>query len=197
LLRNSSGNPEVTIANYPVDKEVLRKVAETTAAKFFEAGDEARLREIYDEITSLEAGSINCLLGPDAATANRDNFIYVRLLQEAKTEDTTAGAGLLVADEALEATLVKALKKTKGSITASDLATLESLDASNAEIRSLSGLEHATKLTKLQLGGNQITNLTPLAKLTNLTELAISHNPVSEEQIAMLQKALPDCDIKF
>ena len=54
LLRNSSGNPEVTIANYPVDKEVLRKVAETTGAKFFEAGDETALRDIYEEIDQLE-----------------------------------------------------------------------------------------------------------------------------------------------
>ncbi len=37
-----------------MDKEVLRKVAETTGAKFFEAGDETALRDIYEEIDQLE-----------------------------------------------------------------------------------------------------------------------------------------------
>jgi len=293
LLRNSSGNPNVRVANYPVDKAILRKIAQTSGAKFFEAGDEAKLRRIYEEIISLEgqacdislavdlsasmlaldmsegatqpvtrldlvkrvigdfvtnrentrigliafstkpvllnpltndkdrvmanlrrlrigfisqtgtniggalAGSINCLLGSGAATANRDNFIYMRLLQENGAEETTAGAGLLVADEVLETALAKALKKTKDTIIASDLATLKSLDATNAKIRSLSGLEHAIRLNRLKLSGNRISNLTPLAKLTNLTEVTIYHNPVQYEQIAMLRKALPNCKIYF
>ena len=54
LLHKLSGEPEITIANYPVDKEILRKIAKTTKAKFFEAGDEATLRGIYDEIDHLE-----------------------------------------------------------------------------------------------------------------------------------------------
>ena len=54
MLHKLSGEPEITIANYPVDKEILRKIAKTTKAKFFEAGDEATLRGIYDEIDHLE-----------------------------------------------------------------------------------------------------------------------------------------------
>ena len=293
LLRNSSGNPNVRVANYPVDKAILRKIAETTGANFFETGDEAKLRGICEEIISLEgqacdislaidlsasmlaldmsegatqsvtrldlvkrvigdfvtnrentrigliafstkpvllnpltndkdrvmanlrrlrigftsstgtniggalAGSINCLLGTGAANANRDNFTYMRILQENGAEETTAGAGLLVADELLETALAKALKKTKDTIIASHLATLKSLDATNSKIRSLSGLEHATELNQLRLSGNRISNLTPLAKLTNLTEVTIYHNPVQYEQISMLRKALPNCKIYF
>ena len=54
LVRNRAGDPQITIANYAVDKEILHEIAETTKAKFFEAGDEAKLREIYDEIDRLE-----------------------------------------------------------------------------------------------------------------------------------------------
>lgn len=54
LHRKPSGEPEIIMANYSVDKKILRKIAETTEAKFFEAGDEATLRDIYDEIDQLE-----------------------------------------------------------------------------------------------------------------------------------------------
>ena len=54
LVRNYANEPEVTIRNYPVDKEILKKIAEKTEARFFEAEDEDRLREIYDEIDQLE-----------------------------------------------------------------------------------------------------------------------------------------------
>ena len=44
--------------DYPVDKEILRKIAEATGAQFFEAGNEADLRKIYDEIDRLEKTEI-------------------------------------------------------------------------------------------------------------------------------------------
>ena len=54
LLRRIDGKPVVRTAEYPVDKEILRSIAEITGAKFYEAGDEATLREIYNEIDRLE-----------------------------------------------------------------------------------------------------------------------------------------------
>ena len=48
------GSPVIRVYDYPVDKEVLRKIAETTGAQFFEAENEATLRNIYDEIDRLE-----------------------------------------------------------------------------------------------------------------------------------------------
>ena len=43
----------------------------------------------------------------------------------------------------------------------------------------------------------KISDITPLKGLTNLKELELWDNPISEDQKAMLKKALPDCDIRF
>ena len=47
----------------------------------------------------------------------------------------------------------------------------------NLAIRDLTGLEHATKLTKLLLSESAVHDLRPLAGLTQLTELNIAYNP--------------------
>jgi Ca-activated chloride channel family protein len=58
LLRHPDDSPVIQVHHYPVDKDVLRKIAETTGAQFFEAGDEIALREIYDEIDRLEKSDV-------------------------------------------------------------------------------------------------------------------------------------------
>jgi len=58
LLLLPDDSPVIRVYDYPVDKEILRKIAETTGAQFFEAGDEASLREIYDEIDRLEKTNV-------------------------------------------------------------------------------------------------------------------------------------------
>lgn len=49
-------------------------------------------------------------------------------------------------------------------------------------IQSLKGLEYAVNLKSLDLSGNQITDLTPLAGLTNLTYLDLSDNQITDLQ---------------
>ena len=46
-------------------------------------------------------------------------------------------------------------------------------------IKDLTGLEHATSLTELRLGSNDISNILPLARLTQLTELDLDYNQIS------------------
>ena len=54
LMRYANGTPVIDVAEYPVDKEILQKIAKRTNANFFEAGDKETLRAIYDEIDKLE-----------------------------------------------------------------------------------------------------------------------------------------------
>ncbi len=56
------------------------------------------------------------------------------------------------------------------------------------------GVELKT-VTKLDLSGNQISDVTPLKDLTQLRELYLSGNQISEAGIEYLQKALPGCEI--
>ena len=59
----------------------------------------------------------------------------------------------------------------------SELTTLNT-NRPKPEIRSITGLEHATNLTALFLDYNSINDITPLAGLTNLTKLHIEGNRV-------------------
>ncbi len=54
VMRYANGKPMVQVADYPLDKEILKKIASKTDGRFFEAKDKETLRSIYDEIDRLE-----------------------------------------------------------------------------------------------------------------------------------------------
>ena len=95
-------------------------------------------------------------------------------------------------DSNLHATVETALSKAKGNpITPSEMATLTRLEARNANISDLTGLEYATNLGALWLDGEEVTggiwrnsnsvsDLSPLAGLTRLEELDLWKNAVSD-----------------
>ena len=103
-----------------------------------------------------------------------------------------------IPDANLRAAIEAALGKTSGaSITPAEMATLTSLEAQDKEIRDLTGLEFATGLTTLNLGGelyswstsgevtlrldnNAISDVSPLSSLTKLTWLNLSGNDISD-----------------
>lgn len=65
------------------------------------------------------------------------------------------------------------------AITRGQLATITSLDLSNMGITNLEGLEYATHLTSLNLAGDSVGALSPVAGLMGLTILNIAGNPLS------------------
>ena len=95
-------------------------------------------------------------------------------------------------DPNLRAAIEKALGKAPGTtITATEMATLTRLEARNANISDLTGLEAATNLKSLWLDGeevaagtwrnsNPVSDLSPLAGLTNLTELLLDDNNITD-----------------
>ena len=91
-----------------------------------------------------------------------------------------------IPDRDLRAVIEKRLGKTSGAtITGTEMRTLTVLFASftpggKRHIQDLTGLEFAINLTKLDLLGNQISDLSPLTKLKNLTELDISKQTLIE-----------------
>lgn len=58
LLRYANGKPVIQVANYPVDKDILKKIAQITDAKFFEAKNKSELEAIYQEIDKLEKSEV-------------------------------------------------------------------------------------------------------------------------------------------
>ena len=86
-----------------------------------------------------------------------------------------------IPDANLSAAIETALGKASDApITRAEMATLDSLAASDADITDLTGLEYAVNLTWLDLASNDITNISVLADLTNLTHLILSSNNITD-----------------
>ena len=94
--------------------------------------------------------------------------------------DSTQSAAIEFADANLERCVREALDRPQGPLTAADLAALTELDASDKNIESLAGLEHATVLQELALRRNAITDVSPLASLTNLQSLWLWGNDIED-----------------
>ena len=86
-----------------------------------------------------------------------------------------------IPDDNLRAAIQDALGKGSGAtITVADMESLRVLRSERDDIADLTGLEHATGLTELDLAFNDIVDLSPLAGLTSLNQLDLSNNKVSD-----------------
>jgi internalin A len=75
------------------------------------------------------------------------------------------------------------------------LKNLQILGFYRARVNNISPLANLTNLRSLSLEYTQVTDIQPIANLTNLKTLYISGTKVSDEQVAELQKALPNVRI--
>ena len=90
-------------------------------------------------------------------------------------QQTGVGAELqgVFADENLEAAVRRAIG---GPITAEALNELTALEAADSSIGSVSGLERCPNLIRLDLSGNALDDVAPLAALSGLADLRIGRN---------------------
>ena len=103
------------------------------------------------------------------------------LLVYVSIPSTATAQTVAIPDPNLRAAVETALGKASGvPITAVEMATLTRLEARKSGIQILTGLEYATKLIVLDLGGNSISDISPVAGLTNLTELWLWGNNISD-----------------
>ena len=85
-------------------------------------------------------------------------------------------------DKKLEAAVrrqVFAKRESQDPLTAADVATVSTVSAPFSGITSLAGLEHCVALASLEIPGNQIIDLVPLAGLKQLQYLNLASNQVS------------------
>ena len=127
-------------------------------------------------------------LGPNLGTTTVE--VSAAGIEDTVTFTAVAGAAVDIPDPNLRAAIENALGKTSGTpIASAEMAALTRLEAKNANISDLTGLEHATNLTTLELGpervanewrnSNAVTDLSPLAGLTRLTRLHLPNNSIS------------------
>ena len=90
-------------------------------------------------------------------------------------------------DANLAAAIRTRLELPEGAdIPQTSLAAITSLSVQRKGIINLTGLEHATGLTFLQLVGNPIRDFTPISSLTNLTNLNLANTGFSDSDISIL-----------
>lgn len=76
-------------------------------------------------------------------------------------------------DHSLETVVFQKLDSKEGNVTKDDLASIEKLDASDAGIADLEGIESLTALQVLNIKDNEIKDYSPLLKVDTLTEVNI------------------------
>ena len=128
-------------------------------------------------------------LGPNIGT----NTVSVSAvgIEGTVTFNAVAEGPVDIPDANLRAAVEAALDVgSSAPIASAEMATLTRLEASNANISDLTGLEFATNLTTLKLGperianewrnSNAVSDLSPLAGLTRLTLLHLPNNSISD-----------------
>ena len=75
------------------------------------------------------------------------------------------------------------------------LPNLRYLALTDAPVTDLSPLQESNSLVSLDINNTRVRDLSPLARMTNLERLTMYGTPASEEEIAKLRTALPDCKI--
>ncbi len=97
------------------------------------------------------------------------------------TFNAVAGVPIDVPDDNLRARIEFALGKSPGAVIGrADMAVLRRLEAPLANVRDLTGLEHASNLAHLYLARNSISDISPLAGLTNLKDLSLWGNSIAD-----------------
>ena len=90
----------------------------------------------------------------------------------------------------LNATQIRNIKFIKG------LKNLQELSLSVTQVNELKPLKGLTNLRELNISNTQVSNLEPLKGLENLKSLRMQDCPnITEQEVEVLQKALPDLEI--
>ena len=95
--------------------------------------------------------------------------------------NAVAGSAMDIPDPNLRAALETTLRGAPDNlIVSAEIATLTRFEAPHVGIRNLMGLEDATNLTVLDLAGNNISDISPVAGLTKLISLDLGKNSISD-----------------
>ena len=95
--------------------------------------------------------------------------------------NAVAGSAMDIPDPNLRAALETTLRGAPDNlIVSAEIATLTRFEAPHVGIRNLTGLEDATNLTVLDLAGNNISDISPVAGLTKLISLDLGKNSISD-----------------
>ena len=133
-------------------------------------------------ITPTASGTVTIGVAANVATdaANNQNTAATSKTVTVNIPDPIPDPSTWMPNANLRAAVRSALNlNNNDALTQAGMANLTGLTARNAQISSLTGLEHATNLTSLDLRDNTISNISALSGLTNLESLKLKGNNIS------------------
>ena len=133
-------------------------------------------------ITPTANGTVTIGAAANVATdaANNANTAATSKTVTVNIPDPIPDPSTWMPDANLRAAVQSALSLgNNDALTQAGMANLTRLTARNAQISSLTGLEHATNLTSLDLRDNTIGNISALSGLTDLESLKLKGNNIS------------------
>ncbi|WP_071392768.1 leucine-rich repeat domain-containing protein [Bacillus tuaregi] len=103
----------------------------------------------------------------------------------------------IIKDKYLEKAIRETLNKPAGNITADDMNRVTRIDGVGYSIKNLSGIEYAKNLTYLDLGVNEISDISSLSGLTKLRVAHLSSNKISNISALSGLTKLETLDLSF
>ncbi|MCP0887837.1 MucBP domain-containing protein [Ligilactobacillus sp. WILCCON 0076] len=145
--------------------------------------------------TSTESSSTNKVTTQNTVSSLTTNNSTTTTTQASSSDESIDS---WMPDKNLQEVVAAVLKVTSvDKITKEDMADITDLSGVNRNIKSLEGLEYATSLTSLNISGNQISDISPLAKLSSLTDLNLSDNQISDISPIANLKSLTYLNLNF
>ena len=142
-----------------------------------------------EDVTPLAAlTNLSVLRLRNNAVVDAAPLIGLENLRTLQLSEDTPSTSTLIPDAGLEKAVRSALRLTPTHfISIGVLKRLERLNAPRRNISDLTGLEHATNLTELELYRNKVSTLRPLSELRNLRSLKLSRNALGAHSLGFLR----------
>ena len=150
-------------------------------------GDGTLTYSLSPDVPGLSFSASTRQLTGTPTTAGTHAMTYTATDEDGDTDTlgftiTVARRGtVFIPDTRLRTAIATALGKASDApITHAEMASLTYLEAIEAGISNLNGLQSATNLSRLLIWENRITDISPLANLTNLSRLVIWGNRITD-----------------
>ena len=185
LAMNNEGESEASCAI-----ELTANGATVSSTGLFQVPGRSTLLRFLGDLFALPddfsggMARLSCYSEVSAASLLVSDPVFAAMPAAVVPIRTNPESARTIPDSNLRALISRQLGKTPGAaILPGELAGLRRLDAPNAGIESLEGLQQATGLTILNLGGNELSGPIPswLGGLTELTWLRLADNRLSGE----------------
>ena len=186
ILKKISGDNQDGLFITPLPNPLVVKVTdqngialEEVAVTFAVTAGSGTLNTTHTTTDENGRAESTLTLGPNLGT----NTVEVSAagIEQTVIFNAVAGAGVDIPDPNLRAAIATILGKALGDpIAPSEMATLTEVNAKDASISDLTGLEFGTNLTALRLHDNHITDISVLSELTKLQGLWLSNSNITD-----------------